>query len=629
MCGIAGIVRLDGGRVDGEELARLGAPIRHRGPDDSGTYVDGGVGLIHNRLSIIDLSTGKQPIFNEDKAIAVIFNGEIYNFRSLRPELEKKGHVFYTNSDTEVIVHAYEEYGTDCVRYLKGMFAFAVYDKRSGSLFLARDRLGEKPLKYYIDGERFIFSSELKSILAMGVDREVDPDALSAYFSFLCVPAPLTIFKNIKKLPPGSSLLLKDGHVEVRRYWDLEYSGEKPLAERDYLDRIDAAIRESVESCMIADVPIGVFLSGGIDSSLVTSYLAELSDRPVKTFSVGFGDSINELPYAKAVADLYKTDHTEISVDARIEDIVESVVWFYEEPFADSSFIPTYLISREARKYVKVILTGDGGDELFGGYPDCYDLPKAILLREEKNPVKRLAVRALYKAENTTGLRFDRIFRLMAMKYGDKYGHYFKSKTYFDEAEKRRLLKDPPPGTTFELLKPVLNEGIRDEDKPLLFDLKAYLPEDLLVKTDIASMACSLETRAPLLDYELAELAFSIPFSLKIKNGTSKYLLRKLAGRRLPPDIARRKKQGFGAPVEEWLRSGLKAMVMEKLGDPKKTAYRYVNYDYVKGLLADFYGGGRDYGYRIWILFIFAIWCEQYLDSPPMPGGRRPEAVNE
>lgn len=617
MCGIGGIINLNKSEsIEKDELIKISKSMAHRGPDECGYFINGNVGLVHNRLSIIDLATGKQPIFNENKKILIVFNGEIYNFKELKPELEKAGHQFYTNTDTEVIVHLYEQYGVDCLKKLKGMFAFAIYDMEKDIVFLARDRLGEKPLKYYMDENRFIFASELKSILSLDkIGKEVDADALSAYFSLLYVPAPLTIFKKIRKIPPGSFAIYKDGKLTIEKYWDIECYHIKGKTEEDYINEIDEQLKETVKSCMISDVPIGVFLSGGIDSSLVTSYLAQLSDKPVKTFSVGFGEFINELPYAQKVADMYKTDHTAINVNPDIEDIIEDIIWYYEEPFGDSSCIPTFIISREARKKVKVILSGDGGDELFAGYESYNGFDRFKALNRPKNILMRYFITFNRLVELKLKLDLYWVFRLINGSHDDNYFYYYKSREYFNEDEKKLLIKNPAHNVTFDLLKPGLaTEAISNDDKIFMYDIKYYLPDDLLVKVDIASMANSLEIRAPFLDYQLVEKSFNIPIEIKMKRNVLKYLLKKLAEKRLPREIVYRKKQGFGAPVNNWLKLNIRESVIKKLKDSDHKIYKYLNWEYVQDLLEQFYEKNREiYGYKIWLIFTFALWCEKYL----------------
>jgi asparagine synthase (glutamine-hydrolysing) len=498
------------------------------------------------------------------------------------------------------------------------MFAIALYDIKKDMLLLARDRFGEKPLKYYIDDNKFVFASELKSILLLDqIDRTIDHDALSAYLSQLYIPAPLTIFKKIRKLLPGTYIILKNDRIRTEGYFDLQYNSFdiSTKTENEYLDDIDQKLKESVRLRMISDVPIGVFLSGGVDSSLITAYMSELSDQPIKTFSVGFGNTINELPYAQKVADMYGTDHNILQVNEKIEDIIRDIVWYYEEPFADSANIPTYMISKEARKKVKVVLTGEGGDELFGGYPHYRDFLKTELFFRYENLFMKYLFYSIFFAEKITKRKIP-LFHNYLMKSIKKstYELCFAARQYFTEEEKRHLLKLYPSKKTFSIINSLLKEGIDNDHKPFFFDLIYRLPNDLLVKVDIASMANSLECRAPFLDINVVESAFNMPYNLKINGSEGKYLLKKLAERKLPRDIIYRKKQGFGAPVEEWLYSNLKNMVISDLKNKNHKVFDLLNWEYVQKLLQKFYQeGDSSVGYKIWIIFILALWCEKYL----------------
>ena len=603
--------------------------LRHRGPDDEGTYIDRNVGLGHRRLSVIDLTTGHQPMTNEDESIWITYNGEIYNYRDLRQELEAKGHSFRSQSDTEVIVHLYEDMGPRCVERLRGMFAFAIWDSRKRRMVLARDRLGLKPLYYLLDVKRLVFSSELKAIIAIGESRRnIDLAALHAYLTRDYIPSPDTIYEDVRKLPPAHILVCENGSSWLERYWsprtdDQLYDSHHSTFE-DYSEELEALLLESVRLRMVSDVPIGVLLSGGVDSSTVLAMMAQVTDKPIKTFSIGTGkQDFNELQYARLVAQRFSTDHQELVVEPKAVQILPDLVAGYDEPFADSSAIPTYYVSQMASQHVKVCLAGDGGDELFAGYP-WYRL----WAREEwilRIPwwLRRGVFGTLHKAWPHRWRGKSHLFTLTRR---DRAEHYASTKILFHSWDQQHLLASP--------LREALNDVVYS-DGLLSFaheadsldyvssmqytDLMTYLPEDLLVKVDRTSMMHGLEVRLPLLDHKLVEFAASIPTKFKVANGESKYILKKLISRWVPPETIYRDKMGFAIPLQHWLRDELYNFTREILLDSRTRHRGYFQVDYIANLL-EAHRSGRSYlrttAPQIWNLLVFELWCREFLDRP-------------
>ena len=596
--------------------------LRKRGPDECSLVQVGPVFLGHTRLSIIDLQTGSQPIYNEDRTIAVLLNGEIYNFHELRSDLEKLGHRFQSNSDTEVIVHLYEECGEEVFSKLNGMFAIVIYDTRSNILLAARDRAGEKPLVYWESPEMFVIASEIKALLQLpGISRDVDVNALALYLNSMYVPAPVSIFSGIKKLPPAHYLRLDGNKKVIRKYWDpqqhIRWEWKEDDIREEFLDIFSNAVRIRTYS----DVPFGVFLSGGIDSSAVAAFMARNCADPVKTFTVGFTQEIDERPYARMVAERYRTAHTELLVSDRVEDVVEQVLGYFDEPFGDSSAIPTYLVSREARKYVKVILTGDGGDELFAGY-DSY-------LNQKYQIGNRIGTK-LYKTANQftlkrfgKGLLEDRYPR--ATDASRAFEHWHWVRTVFHQQELAGVMNRGFAGVGDYFRKQRWLE-VQGEDALSIsysFDLNYYLPDDLLKKVDMASMLASLECRAPFLDHRLIELSLRMPPNLKVKNDCLKYLLKNSMTEYLPVEILRRPKIGFGAPVESWLKNHLKAMTIDLLA-PGCKIESFIHRGAIQNCLDLLYCSNsqqNDYRvpHKVWLLLVLEIWMRKYCDS--MVGG--------
>jgi len=543
MCGICGLALAPDERAEEGLLRRMAGVLAHRGPDEEGYYTSPrhqNVGLGHRRLSIIDLATGHQPLTNEDGTLWIVYNGEIYNFPDLRHQLEHAGHRFRTHSDTEVIVHLYEEYGKDCLAHLNGMFAFAIYDETKNELFLARDRLGQKPLVYSAEGGRFIFASEIKAILQVpGVAREVDERALHYYLTYQYVPAPMTMFRSVRKLPPAHWMTYKaDGSIETGRYWTPDFSREGTLSFDDYAEQLRVTLEDATRIRLISDVPLGAFLSGGVDSSIVVGLMSRMSSEPVRTFSIGFDEKrFDETNYARLVAERYKTDHHVFTVKYDSIDVLPKLIWHYDEPFADSSAIPTYYVSKYTSEHVKVALTGDAGDETFAGYPRYHAV--ALAERWDRLPgfLKALAAPALIdklpsSIEQKTLMR--RLKRFASYLRCDPVTRYLRWIGIFDDDRKRALYTDSfarafdPFEVTDLLASCYASLPTRDFLTATTYaDILTYLPYDILVKVDIASMANGLETRSPFLDHRVVELAGRIPMRYKMQGQRDKVILKK------------------------------------------------------------------------------------------------------
>jgi asparagine synthase (glutamine-hydrolysing) len=631
VCGIAGFVDLWDAREPrtSEEraliLENMCRIITHRGPDDQGTLFGEGTALGMRRLSIIDLTGGHQPISNEDDTTSIVFNGEIYNFRELTPDLQARGHRFRTHSDTETIVHAYEEYGPGCLQRLRGMFAFAIWDERKRTLFIARDRVGKKPLYYTITpGGTLVFGSELKSLLQHpDVERETDLEALDAYFSLGYVPDPLTIFRGVKKLPPGCYLTFSEGVARTTQYWDFNYEQNPiPRREEDYLDELRKLLDEAVKVRLVADVPLGAFLSGGIDSSIVVALMARNMSSPVKTFSIGFEeDSYNELKYARLTAEKFGTDHHEFLVTPDICSIVDQLAWHFDEPFADSSAIPTYMVSKLAREYVKVVLSGDGGDELFAGYTryvvdqqrsDFARLPQFIR-KGLMQPVSRHLPHGTWGRNFLHNVAQDPLDRFL--DHMSIFTALNKRLLYSDDL-KLRLNDDRKMSTLFRECAFKVTTG-HPLDALLYIDSKTYLPGDILTKVDRMSMAVSLEARAPLLDHKLIDFVTRIPASMKLSGLETKHLLKRAVRDLVPPEILDRPKQGFGVPIQQWINNELRDRIRETLTETRTRQRGLVNQRYVAVLLDEHERGRRDHSMALWSLLMLELWHRSFIDSVP------------
>jgi asparagine synthase (glutamine-hydrolysing) len=646
MCGICGKISYRSSHIGEDLLLKMCQAFSYRGPDDEGIYTfeqtgaggkKVGVGLGHRRLSIIDLSqAGHQPMSNEDDSLWITYNGEIYNFRELRDELIAKGHRFRSKTDTEVILHLYEEQGTQCVHNLNGMFSFAVWDEKRSRLWLCRDRLGIKPLVYYWDGGNLAFASEIKALLQdPGIPKELDEEALVLYLAFNYVPAPYTIFKGIRKLEPGHYLVLQNSELEIEEYWDIPRAKSPdplslPLREQidSYKKDLTHCISEAVRKRMIADVPLGAFLSGGIDSSIVVALMARHAGGPVKTFSIGFKDDklFDETSYAREVAGLFKTDHHEFKLTYRdMLDVLTSVLSTFDEPFADSSAIPTYIVSRETRRYVTVALSGDGGDELFAGYRSYlgeYWLKRYLMtpsfLRE--GLVERL-IEALPDSRDTRLMEyFRRVKKFIRASKGDFPERVLSLKEVFPIGIRQAILKETRKTDRKSndklALQWVLKWLLRyrgDQINALLYhDTKDSLPGDMLTKVDWMSMKNSLEVRVPLLDPEVVELAFKMHGSLKLHKGKNKYILKEAFKDVLPPSLQRRPKAGFEVPISKWLKTDLRFLLEKYLAEDKIREQGIFEYEVIENLIHDHLTSKTDTSWMLWNLIVFQYWYESY-----------------
>ena len=652
MCGIAGGIWDDPKLgLDQRQLRRMTDVLVHRGPDDEGTYCRDirvrppyealpGVALGARRLSVIDPAGGHQPIANEDGTVWVVANGEIYNYRELRQRLEGGGHTFATHCDTETLVHLYEDEGTDFVRHLVGMFAIAIWDQQQRRLILVRDRLGQKPLVYRQERGRLLFASEIKALLQVpGVPRHVDASALDEYLTYQYVPYPNTIFEGIRKLPPGHLAEYRDGQLSVRRYWSPDWTREVTQSVEQYSDELRERLTEAVQLRMRSDVPLGAFLSGGVDSSLIVALMQKLSDQPVKTFSIGFAQpEYDESPYARQVARYLGTEHREFLVDSNLvdgnpadgnhvdknlADLLGQLVWHFDEPFADSSAVPTWYVAQQARKHVTVALTGDGGDELFAGYPRYRAVRLGAVVDRLPRTVKSAAAASIWQhlpgARRKSALR--RLRRLTGPLKLPPARRYLEWIAVFDEKQRGELYADAflaslPDSDPYGFLGRVWRQvGGRDPvTTASLTDLQTYLCGDLMRKVDIASMAHALECRQPLLDHRVVELAARMPIRLKYRRGRGKWILRHALGDLLPPAVFRRPKMGFGAPVDHWFRDPLRELVRDVLTDPVARRRGYFRPEAVTQLIDQHTRGQRDHSDRLWSLLVLELWHREWVD---------------
>jgi asparagine synthase (glutamine-hydrolysing) len=625
MCGIAGKLNFQQAHpVTLDTIGRMCQVMSHRGPDDQGIFLDDGFGMGMRRLSIIDLSTGKQPIKNEDGSVWTVLNGEIYNFLELRAVLEQKGHQFYTNTDTEVIVHLYEEYDDAFVKHLTGMFGIALWDKRKKKLILARDRLGIKPLHYSLDSNRLLFGSEIRALLQEEIAKEIDLQALHDYLSYNYIPGPRTIFKGIRSLPPGHILVCVKGAATVEDYWDLTYAAlnnGKRRSEASYSEELYDLLKKTIEQHLISDVPVGVFLSGGVDSSTLVALMSQLSSQTIRTFSIGFEEeSFNELASARVVAQQFATHHNELVVRPNIADLLPELIGHFDQPFADSSAVPFYYVSKLARQHVKVALSGEGGDEVFAGY-DTYAahkiaevykrLPKSVTTTIIPAIVKRLPVSHKKVSFDYKAKRF-----IEGSLLPPADGHYWW-KVIFTEQAKAELYAEYREG--FEdpcrLYRQAYEHCSAVDPLTRLqhIDMKVYLPDDLLVKADRMSMANSLEARVPFLDHRVVEFAASVPPGLKLRGLTKKYILKRTMLPHLPAKILNGKKRGFNPPMATWLRHELRDVVHEVLGPQRLKEAGFFNPSAVAAVIRDHELKRVDYNRNIWSLLVFMLWHSQYL----------------
>ena len=626
MCGIAGYYNKDGQKVVRACLESMTRTMTHRGPDEEGYFINetGCLGLGHRRLSIIDLVTGQQPLSNEDGTVWISFNGEIYNFQDLIRELEQKGHQFRTKSDTEAIVHAYEEWGPKAVERLRGMFAFAIWDENKQELFLARDRVGKKPLYYLNDPKRFVFGSEIKAILAMpDVSRNIDYTGLYDYLSLLYIPAPKTIFKSIRKLPAGHWALVTTDSIKIESYWDLSFYPDLNLGESQMEEDLINILDEATKIRMISEVPLGAFLSGGVDSSGVVALMANGSAAPVKTNSISFSVAkYNEAKYAQQVADLFETDHHEFHVTPEAVSVIEKLAWHYDEPFADSSAVPTYYVSETARKNVTVSLSGDGGDENFAGYRRYY-----FDMRE--NFVRSLVPESLRKVVfGTMGRLYPKADYLPQVFRGKAFisnvardpvdAYYFSVSSMYGE-EKRQLvhpdiLNEIGDYRTRDLFYDIYKKAPAQDhlSKIQYLDIKTYLCDDILTKVDRASMAVSLEVRCPILDHVFMEYAAKIPSKYKLVGKDGKHIFKRALKKYLPDDILYRKKMGFSIPVEEWLRKDLKAYGRDFVLNGS-ASHKYLQKYMLEKFWKEHQSGLRNRSTELWIIMMLNLWYKNYI----------------
>ena len=622
MCGIAGATRSMLGDNPGRVLNQMNEVMVHRGPDAGDLFYDDNIGLCHRRLSIIDLSDdGKQPMKNDDGRYVIVFNGEIYNFLELREELKEAGIKFRTSTDTEVLLYTYIEYGIDCLQKIRGMYAFTIWDKKKKELFLVRDRIGKKPLYYFYDGKNIAFASEIKSILQIpGINKKIDTTAVIDYLKYLYIPHPKSIYENIYKLEPGHFLIYKDGEINIEQYWDIDFS--KPLSNNadDIAGQLLSIISDSVKTRLISDVPLGAFLSGGIDSSAVVALMAKIKSEPVKTCTIGFNESkYDESGYAKDFARQNHTEHHEYNVKNEVASLIKKLVWHFDEPFADSSMVPTYHVSRLAKETVTVAVSGDGGDESFGGY-------EKYSIDQMENRVRNLVPRSILNLLSSmfgnykkgVGKKIHSLAHAAMMSPAEGF---YVTNTFSDDFLLSRLLADPVLKATqgynsYEHTYRYYKKANGEDhlSKILYTDLKSYLPGDILVKVDRMSMANSLEVRSPLLDHKVIEFAAKIPSILKVNGGSKKIILKDTFRKILSQEIMNRKKHGFEVPLENWFRVELKQMAHDYL-----FAREYMNDFFNVAILKEIWEkhqeGKVNYGTNIWALFIFSLWFEEFMIS--------------
>lgn len=617
MCGITGYIHLNRGRqIDPAVLKNMTDVIHHRGPDDEGFYIDQNVGLGFRRLSIIDLHTGHQPLSNSDESVTIVFNGEIYNYQEQREILKKKGYVFKSATDTEVILHLYEEFGIDCVKYLRGMFGFAIWDKRKQQLFCARDRFGIKPLFYYYDNEKFVFGSEIKSILkAENIDKTLDVDALDSYFAYGYITGDLSIYKNIKKLQPAHTLLISladQPDLSINRYWNINFEPDYSKTEDQWIEEIQECLSETIKLHMIADVPLGAFLSGGIDSSSVVSIMAKHSAQPIKTFSIGFKEQkFNELQYAKQVAEKYNCEYHEQIIEPESISLLPRLAAAFDEPFADSSAIPTYYVSKFAREYVTVVLSGDGGDELFAGY-NSYPYFKKIYKYASPSPFINKLV---WGSVNELAPKGSSVSNL-GYYLSHKRDHSGAQASFWTIDERKKLLGTKPGYKNVnraELIKERLLNGSKHDLVTNLqgLDMQTYMVDDILTKVDRTSMMNSIEARVPLLDHKFAELSFKIPWNLKLKDRLQKHILRKAVAPYLPDSVLNHPKQGFAVPLSIWFKDDLKEYINDTLKAQNPLYSSWLDKSYVHKLITHNDKSTQDFSSRIWSLLFFEAWLKQ------------------
>ncbi|SPD75011.1 Asparagine synthetase [uncultured Desulfobacterium sp.] len=628
MCGIAGRFNYKSAKpVERTLIQAMCNQMIHRGPDSEGIYIEDSVGIGMRRLSIIDVSGGDQPITNETESIWVICNGEIYNFQSLRKELEERGHSFKTKSDTEVIVHAYEEYGLECTKYFRGMFAFAIWDKVRRRLFLARDRLGQKPIYYHDRNGTFWFCSEMKSMLEdREIEQSVNLTALDYFFAFQYIPSPYTIFEGIQKLLPGHQIVVENGSVSVTQYWALNNLCVC-RSEGEYIEKIRTLALEAVKLRLISDVPLGAFLSGGIDSSIIVGLMTKASNSQVKTFSIGFEEEeFNELTYARMISEKYGTDHNEFVVSADVVDLAQRLVQHFGEPFGDSSAIPTYYVSKMTRSKVTVALSGDAGDELFAGYSKYPILAKKNRFSPAIKMINQF-LKGTLSSLNPSFVQPESFIRRACLSLLEKVysveerdyvwmiylDTYFKGKLY-SRALRENIWEDPCRKYYEKELGKSINSGVLD--RILFADIHNYLPDDLNTKVDITSMANSLEVRSPFMDHKFVEFAASIPSHYKVKDGSTKWLLKKAFADILPDEIRNRKKMGFAIPIDKWFRTDLKSLFEGAvLGTSSRWLTEHFNLGFISHLFDAHQQCRANHGSKLWLILNYFLWHEAFMGN--------------
>jgi asparagine synthase (glutamine-hydrolysing) len=619
MCGIAGIYAIKGQPVGFEEVQTMCDVIVHRGPDDEGYFIDGNIGMGMRRLSVIDLQTGQKPLSNEDGSVHVVMNGEIYNYKELRQDLISRGHTFTTTGDTEVIVHLYEEHGTECVQLLRGMFAFSLWDSKRQKLMLVRDRLGKKPLYYGEFQGRLIYASEIKAILQLPyVDRQLNWASVGHLFSFLTTSSTESIIEGIKKLEPGHMLTIEAGQAPVLKcYWDIRFDPDYSRNEQDTVAQLRYILQESVRIRMRTDVPIGAFLSGGLDSSAVVAMMTRESSASVKTFSIGFTENeFNEAPYARQVAQALGTDHHELILKPDVLDILDDLIWYLDEPFGDSSAIPAYMVSKMAAEHVTVALSGDGGDEIFAGY-DKY-LNEQQERKRDRIPYPIRKILGVIGGSMKVGMKGRNFLKHIALQGEERY---LDSCTFFNKEEQIGLFQG-------EAAERILATDLLAHKRDCLSkenghwlsaaqyaDIKSYLPLDIMTKVDRMSMAHSLEARSPLLDHKLVEFAATIPPEMKLHNGCTKHIFKQSMRGILPDSIIDRRKQGFAVPLGSWFRGEMNAFVRDLLFSKTSRSRNIFNASYIERLLT-LQQRGRVVDLQLWTLISFELWCRIFLDRP-------------
>lgn len=631
MCGIAGIYShkiLDRKEMR-EAIVRMTSCLQHRGPDDEGYHVGGNIALGHRRLSIIDLRSGRQPIYNEDRSICIVFNGEIYNYREIRSELIKSGHMFSSNSDTETIVHAWEEWGVDCLKRLRGMFAFCLWDDLRKRMFLVRDRLGKKPVFLAQYNGKFVFASEIKSILSdPQFKRSINTEGMVSYFLFSYIPAPLTIYQGIQKLEPGHYAVIKDGRASMHKYWDLYFEPDTKKREKDFEQEFMKLLEESVKIRLMSDVPLGAFLSGGVDSSAVVALMSGMNGKPVKTFTIGFGGTTggfdDERKYAKLVAERYRTMYREHEVTPDAAGLIETIVKCFDEPFADDSAIPSYYVCEIARKQVTVALSGLGGDEAFGGYERYLGFRLAEFYNRIPHVIRENVIGRIIEkiGEPSSGgysvNHMKRFARSASQDPAERY-HGFVSK--LNNGYKHAFFNGNGRNHT-EAFDSVMGSyqkifNAKNASDPLnkvfYYDIKTYLPEDILACTDRLSMHHSLEVRTPFVDHKLLEFCATIPPDLKIKRLRKKYLLKRAVSDLLPQPVLSHKKQGFVGPMTKWLQTDLKTVTTSTLSELNLAEHGIFDAKTVKKILNDHYSGKEINDTLIWSLLVFQTWFQFYM----------------